>query len=371
MLSEIRLNDWRKLIAGPLRNGFRWWIGELTGMVPAPVRRRFLSGRSRLVLVVDAAGNNLYEENGDRRRSLGRIDLDASDPIGSRPILASIPRSSKGRVTDVVIRFDTARALHTPASLPLAVEKNLSEVVGFEFERLVPFKRPDVYYSYRIVARDKSAQLLRLELLVLPRADVARVARSLDGFGLRLADVELAEGPAGPVVASIPIESDKRGGTGSTAKISTGLAATALTLALLCLAIPFWRASASIASLTAQVADARRQADAAAGVQREIDSTRQERQYLLGRKRTSSTVTEILAKLTNLLPDDAYLTELSVAGDRLHLVGAAGSATALLTLIDQSQAFRNAAFQSSIVQDSRLNRERFDITARIAERAGE
>jgi hypothetical protein len=40
-------------------------------------------------------------------------------------------------------------------------------------------------------------------------------------------------------------------------------------------------------------------------------------------------------------------------------------------LIDQSQAFRNAAFQSSIVQDSRLNRERFDITARIAERAGE
>jgi general secretion pathway protein L len=81
-------------------------------------------------------------------------------------------------------------------------------------------------------------------------------------------------------------------------------------------------------------------------------------------------VTELLATLTRLIPDDAYLSEMTINGDHVRLVGAANSATALLTLIAQSPGFRGAAFESPIVQDPRLNRERFDITAGIAPRGG-
>ena len=80
------------------------------------------------------------------------------------------------------------------------------------------------------------------------------------------------------------------------------------------------------------------------------------------------TVTELLDALTHLAPDDTWLTELQIAGTDIRLTGAAGSATALLGLIAQSPDFRNAAFRSPVVQDSRLGRERFDLGAQISPR---
>jgi general secretion pathway protein L len=79
-------------------------------------------------------------------------------------------------------------------------------------------------------------------------------------------------------------------------------------------------------------------------------------------------VTELLDALTRLAPDDAWLTELQITGSDIRLTGAASSATALLGLIEQSVSFRNAAFRSPVVQDSRLGRERFDLGAQIAPR---
>jgi general secretion pathway protein L len=120
--------------------------------------------------------------------------------------------------------------------------------------------------------------------------------------------------------------------------------------------------------LSTQIADARRQAETAAALEKQIDAKRRELKLLVDRKGALPTVTELLAKLTQLIPDDTYLTELTITSDRLRLVGAANSATALLTLLDQSPAFRGATFQSPIIQDVRLNRERFEINARIAQR---
>lgn len=362
------MSEWRDQIQSSLGDVVRWWLGELIQLVPESVRRQFVGQRTRLVLLVDAPGDNLLEETDQHARRVGRIDLHA--PAGhARRILAAIPRAKRNGGSEVVLRFPAQRALRTPVSLPLAAEKNLPEVVGFEFERLVPFSRADVYYAYRIVVRDKQAQMIRLELVVLPRSEVAKLGQTMEALGLRVAGLEIAEGGGERGVTSIPLDDRKVDrAMGGERKIFLGLAAAASVLGLLCLAVPYWRTSAAVESLTAQMADARQHAEAAASLQKQIDAKRHEQQFLTDRKRAMPTATELLATLTRLIPDDAYLTEFSITGDRLRLVGAANSATALLTLVDQSPAFRGAAFQSPIVQDTRLNRERFDITARIAQR---
>ena len=79
-------------------------------------------------------------------------------------------------------------------------------------------------------------------------------------------------------------------------------------------------------------------------------------------------MTELLATLTQLLPDDSYLTELDVKGDTVKMIGLTGSATALLAAIAKSPSFRDASFESSITRDTKTNRERFDIGAHIAKR---
>jgi Tfp pilus assembly protein PilN len=72
--------------------------------------------------------------------------------------------------------------------LPLAAEQNLAEVVGYEVERLMPFRRDEVYYDYARAGRrgDKVAVLL----FGLPKRLVDRVVEALAAFGLKLRGAE-------------------------------------------------------------------------------------------------------------------------------------------------------------------------------------
>ena len=365
------MSEWRSQIQASLGDLIKWWLGELVELVPESVRRRFVGQHPRLILLVDAPGDNLLEETGQQSRRWGRIDLDAPAPGRARRVLAAIPRATRHGATGLVLRFPASRALRTPVTLPLAAERNLAEVIGFEFERLVPFSRSDVYYAYRVTARDKQAQALRIELTVLPRSEVAKLSQAVETLGLLVAGLEVADPGLEARVTAVPL-GDREAGSARQVdrRIVTGLSAAAVALALICLAIPFWQASGAIATLRGEMAVARRQAETATALQKQIEAKRQEAQFLNDRKRATPTATELLAMLTQMIPDDAYLTEMTINGDRIRLVGAANSATALLTLIAQSPAFRGAAFQSPIVQDPRLNRERFDITAGIAQRGG-
>lgn len=352
----------RAHLEASLIGAWRWWIGELTACVPAALRQRFTANRNRLLLLVDAAGDNLIEETGDGRRPLGRIDVDAP---GDRQIVTRLPRARSGEQRPITVRLDERHALRTTASLPLAAERNLAQVIGFEFERLVPFKQSEVYFAYRLTARDKAAQTIGVELTIVPHAELAKMIDALPGLGFRAAEIHVA----GPVPTSIAIAHANRiEPSRSGRRINLGLGAVAMVLAVGCAAIPLWRDHATIESLDAQIADARSQAEASATLQKQIDAESRDQRFLVDRKNASPTVTELLATLTQLLPDDTYLTELEVKGDQVRMVGLTGSATALLASIAKSPSFRDASFESSITRDPKTNRERFDIGAHIAKR---
>jgi general secretion pathway protein L len=344
-------------------NAWRWWIGELAACVPAGLRQRFVGGRRQLLLLVDVAGDNLIEETGDGGRRLGRIDI--KEP-SDRHIVVSPAGHGEHRL--LAIRLDSHHALRTTASLPLAAERNLAQVIGFEFERLVPFKQSEVYFAHRVTARDKAAQTIAVELTIVPHAELAAIIAILPGLGLKAAEIQVA-GPSGQAMTIIPLARGARSARSLSAhRINLGLGAVAILLAIFCVAMPLWRYSAAIASLDAQIADARRQAEASAGLQKQIDTVSRDQSFLIDRKMASPTVTELLATLTQLLPDDTYLTELDVKGDTVRMIGISGSATALLGAIATSATFRDASFESSITRDAKTNRERFDIGAHIAKR---
>ena len=350
-----------------LAEAWRWWIGELAACVPSALRHRFAGSRGRLLLVVDAAGDNLIEETGDGRRPLGRIDVDA--PSG-RQLASPLPRMRQGEHRPLAIRLDARHALRTTASLPLAAERNLAQVIGFEFERLVPFKQSEVYFAYRVTARDKAVQTIGVELTIVPHAELANIVAALPGLGFQAAEIQVV-GPAVEAPTIIPFASQNpisRSRSGR--RVNLALGALAVVLAIACIAIPLWRDQATIESLDAQIANARQKAEASAALQKQIDAESRDQRFLIDRKTLSPAVTELLATLTQLLPDDTYLTELELKGDKVKMVGLTGSATALLAAIAKSPSFRDASFESSITHDTKTNRERFDIGAHIAKRGG-
>lgn len=73
---------------------------------------------------------------------------------------------------------------------------------------------------------------------------------------------------------------------------------------------------------------------------------------------------EALRELSEILPDTAWINELSVHGDTIDLSGFADSATALVPLLDQSPLFQDATLASGITR-TQQGKELFHIRARF------
>lgn len=76
---------------------------------------------------------------------------------------------------------------------------------------------------------------------------------------------------------------------------------------------------------------------------------------------------KVLRELTEIIPDDAWLTEFNYRGDRseIRLSGYAVSASQLLPVLEQSDMLQNVRFTSPITTDQRLKKEQFRLEMKI------
>jgi general secretion pathway protein L len=359
--------QWPSRLEPALRTASRWWFGELASLMPAAVRRRFASLHSRFVLVVEGTGLSLFRETNGERVFLTRGD--PRTPQAIQRAFAAMPSGGKDSRRDVILRLPADRALRMRAALPLAAERNLAQVVGFEFERLVPFRRDDAYYAHRVLARDKAARSLQIELTVVPRADIDALTQAVGKAAIQVTALEIAGAEPADTPSVIVLDRSESGTAPSYARLAVIVLATlTVVLAAGAIAIPFLHAESRLDRLTVELAAARRDADLSTHLQTAIDARIQDQHFLIDRRLRFPTVTELLDTVTRLAPDDTWLTEFQVTGGELRVTGVATSATALLGLIDQSPSFHNAAFRSPVVQDTKQGKERFDIAAEIVPR---
>lgn len=76
---------------------------------------------------------------------------------------------------------------------------------------------------------------------------------------------------------------------------------------------------------------------------------------------------KVLRELTEIVPDDAWLTEFSYRADRseVRLSGYALSASQLLPVLEESDLFEKVRFTSPITTDQRLQKEQFRLEMKI------
>jgi general secretion pathway protein L len=357
------VDRWRVEAALLLRAFWKWWSTELIALVPQPLVHGIARWRKRLVLVSDGVSATLACQIGGECEAIGEFDLAAEEPMQAAALL-SPGAPPRGATFAARLRLERAAALSVPMTLPLAAQTNLGQVVEFEFERFSPFRRDDVYFRYDVTARDIENACLDINLTIVPRDVVDGLRRQAERNGLRIVGVDVGgqelplpmEGGGGPAEYAVQrrLILATRAALGLSALIAVGI-----------VLVPFVRSSASIAVLTGKLAQAKQAADASLKLQDTIDGEIHDQSFISDRKKSSPTVTELLASLTHILPDDVSLMELQVNGTDLQLSGTAGSATAVLGLLDQSPMLSNAAFRSSVTQDAQIGRERFDISAQI------
>lgn len=112
-------------------------------------------------------------------------------------------------------------------------------------------------------------------------------------------------------------------------------------------------ADAQVLAKTARASLQKRQA----GIER-VEKIRQE-------KKTTASLVRVWAELTHLLPDTAWLTDLSAKGDDLTITGFSTSAAELIQPIDASPLFSAPEFAAPVVKVPGQDGEHFTISAKI------
>lgn len=87
--------------------------------------------------------------------------------------------------------------------------------------------------------------------------------------------------------------------------------------------------------------------------------------FLEDMKKSRVPALQVIDELTKILPDDTWLEGALYSANEISLSGVSSKSSNLISKIERSPLFEEAAFQSSVVQDFRSGGERFQIRARI------
>ena len=340
---------------------FAWWLNGLVGLIPR--RLRLASGRRRpgMVLALGSSEIVVAERTAEGERALGSVAGNAPDHDQR---LRALLRQSKRRTHPVTVRLSGDLGLRRTLDLPLAARDDLDQLLLFEMDRLTPFRADDVYFAQRVLPSDVAGRIA-VELQLAPKRVVEQALETAQRLGLSAARVELAAGDAAGA-EPLNLLPDKLGRRAREGHVTRALVLLALILAAIAVAIPFGRQQARLEHLETRVAAARVEAEESLAVREHLDQLTQSTRFLIAVKTRRPTVTETLAELTRLVPDQAHIVQLELRDGSMQLHGYAATTSDLISLLDESQLFGTPQFRSPVTQDPRSGSERFHLSVELA-----
>ncbi len=362
-------------VAGALR----WWVDQLAGVVPAAPRAAWQRRRMRPVLAFEPHRATVWlPVVRDGRLSMverATIALDGPPDdvvVAGRAALASLPRVG-GAGIPVTVALPAREVLRKQLMLPVAVAENLRQAVGYDLDRHTPFKPEELYFDARIAGRDAARALLRVDLASARRGVVDPLLRHAESWGATVGGIS-ADGPQGAGATGLNLLPPERRPDRTPwrrwqfwlpifALGAFGLAATVL---------PVWQKRDYAIGLADLADRARAQAAVSETLRAEVERQAVDYNFALERKFTFPAAVQILDDVSRLLPDDTWLTQLELRTTRgkevqreLSLRGESANAGRLVTVLEESRLFAQAAPRSPTTKIQPGPGEIFDVGAQL------
>jgi general secretion pathway protein L len=340
-----------------LETFFQRWHEALVACLPARMRRVLSPSDQRFVIVPEGAKARLCQGRGEGRREIGQ--LDPSSPGAMQAVLAGARRSG-GRT---VIELAADHVITRSVTFPVQVRNNLTQVVGYEIDRLTPFRADQVCFDFRVQDTQARGDKLAVEIALCRRDQ-------LQGWLERLRDASAPaeqvtwEG-AWPKANLLPLQDRPRRGMSALTTNKLLLLLTIL-LAAAALASPIWQKNRHLEQLDTDVIDLKARAEEVYEVRDAIELARQGSVAVLERKSEQPRMTELLRVLTERLPDETWVQNLDLNDGDVQIRGESSQAAALIGILEQSPGITDVAFRSPVVQVASTGQERFHISFRFS-----
>lgn len=342
-----------------------WWFGELTALLPGFLRRAVTGQAPDLILEPRGGKILFHSRQGERIDQLGDCDALAT---GLPEDLAAKLKRGRTQAGQTILALPRALVTMQDDELPLAAAENLRNVVGFEMDRLTPFRQDEVYFHANVLERDSEHQKLTIALTASPRTTVDTLLERARAWGLAIDRVDVVTETNSFLMGINLLPTTSGGATRVIGRaITVGLLLAFVVLAGLAVSIPLDRKERFAETLSQEVLLARKKLAAVRNLADEIQALEKSNRYVADVRQDTVLVSRVLEDMTRLLPDDTWLSQLRLIEDRLEMTGYSQDAAQLIAVFDESPLFDEPKFRSPVTRDQRSGVERFSLTLKLVE----
>lgn len=341
------------------REFLEWWVRQLATLLPERLREGDARQADALVVATDAQGSHaeLSTRRGGRMAALGRYALDAA---GMAQAVAALGRRGV-RLEGAVLLLPASMLLERDVALPLAAERDPEQVLQFEMDRLTPFEAAEVFWTWTVRARDRARSRLHLRVSLVPQSTVRPLLDALGRIGVSPATLEFAV-PGGVRRIALARARAGRGG-----RLRVALVATLCALLVAGVVVtPFAGQSLAARDTSARIAALAPDVAAAEALRARITREAAGRDVLSAERARVGDALAALAAATAVLPDDTYLTDLTLRQRRMVMNGRSAAAARLIGLLSAAPTLREPAFLAPVTRSDTGHADLFSIRAELA-----
>jgi general secretion pathway protein L len=333
------------------------------------MRAQLQYARRRILIQDHGAEISVSVEDGTAIQALDNFAAGGDKHLQQQQVRELLQQHELTQVSrDLLLPED--KILRIESVMPLAVETNLRQALSYEMDKHTPFQASEVFFTWRVLQRDREANQLQIELFVTPREPVEKIINELKSLGLAPTGVDILadEGLAG--INLLP-EALQARVINERTRINWLVAAVGVTLLVLVMAQSLWLRQHQINEVNEAIEEVRAEAMAVQQIRNQIVDASEAASFLQVRKAGNGYKVSALAELTRILPDDTYLDRLSLHAENLQMQGKSGNAQKLIELINNSGMFDNASFRGPTRADARSDKEIFDVNADVSSESAE
>jgi general secretion pathway protein L len=360
-----KLTYWSSRIRGGKAAAFfRWWWGELRQVLPSRWQELLQHAARRIVLLVEPDALQLGIEESHSIRWLDTFPLQQEAALQRQQIRVLIEQQEMLEAPRFLL-LDRAKILNKCLALPAATAANLQQVLAFEMDRQTPFRAADVYYTWKTSGVVGESGQIALDLFVVPRKAVDPTLELLESRGIAASGIDVVEDGRSSGVNLLPAEKRFRV-VNPKSRLNYTLASAAVVLLAVLMAQSLHFRANRVAELEAAIADVQDEAKSVQRLRQQVEETSEAASFLTRRRAQLPLAIELLADVTDTLPDDTYLDRLVIGQEGVTLQGKSRNAQQLIEVVNKSEVFENAAFRGSTRLDAASGLEIFEINAQIS-----
>ena len=341
---------------------YRWWTGELSFLLPTPIKAFLDRSKEYLLLeVMTGEAVNLKHLTAGAEAELGRFALDEAGSQERERFFAGNARLAE---VPIAMRLAPGQALRKRIKLPLAAEENLNQVLSFEMDKMTPFKPGQVYFDAHLAKRIPATRQIEVNLVYTPRSKLNAILDELAGWGWRPQAVFIAD-DARPGGYNLLPEKYRPAGNRWTRVINATLGGVILALLVALMTLPIWTARSEAMQLEESVKQTGRIAKEVEDLRQQRDNLLHQSRFLQDRKQTEPVMLDMLEEFSRVIPENTWLNGLQYKDRHIVIQGQSPSASSLIEAIDKSVFFNNTNFVSPVTKDTTNGLERFQIASDV------